>query len=121
MKPRKQLFVEFFTLVYFCGIQWKSPAASRVDKNIIGAPKMRNIFSTPIKMFIFQYCAPHSYHSFNFGIAKVVTLTIFAYFFSLILYICLIASFLYCSQYSYSSFSLKGNSQKIKENFSYCP
>ena len=50
-----------------------------VHENIIGAPKMRNIFGT-MSICTFLYCSPFSFHFSNFAIAKVVALNIFATF-----------------------------------------
>ena len=55
-----------------------------VDENIIATIKMRNNFYHPSKMVIlpilrfFLYCSPFSFRSFNFAIAKVVALNVFA-------------------------------------------
>ena len=54
---------------------------SYVDKDIIGAPKMRNNFWYSFKTVNFIY------HSSNFAIAKVFALNPFASFFVLVLYI----------------------------------
>ena len=59
-----------------------------VGENIIGAPKMRISFWYPIQMrkqyWTFLYCNQFSYRSYNFAIAKVTVLYLFALLFYLV-------------------------------------
>ena len=59
-----------------------------IDQNILGAPKRRNDFWYAIKIlsqyWTFLYYSQFSYRSFNFAIAKVVALSLFASYFALV-------------------------------------
>ena len=101
-----------FQMKHLCFLRLKgSHIYYTLDENDIGAPKMRNIYWCN-----YLYCSQYSYRSFNFKIANVVDLNIFASFFVLGLYIDSWLLF-YFALYSYPpsnycSLAIKGDSEK---------
>ena len=76
---------------------------------------MQNNCCYSIKMVIFFYCSPFSFHNSNFAIAKVVALcrSVFCFFSGL-----LIAFFNYCDSNSSRSFTFLNALQKVIETHS---
>ena len=102
-------FILYFPRSYF----WCSQIAKLIKKKLY----FSNIV---IAILDFSLLLPFSYHSSNFVIGKVVALNFFA-----LLFICFVhwfmASFLYCSPYSYRSsnyrsFSILKEAKKMKSD-----